>query len=215
MSQPDRTCRNCPPCSSRDSTIIARVSAEQIVTSSPFCSDASDQRLGVSPDATYGLAQCQRCQLAFASAVPSDESLKRLYGAEHVTRNAVRVFARPGRAAYAFRALSRLLEAIATRTELNQQGATDHRIGTLDVGCAYGVGSTGLIGQHYPYDVTGMEWSRSTRNYLARNGMAPYRTVEDIPAGTVSDGIPLSDLLEHLPDPVDLVRCLGIIPSCT
>lgn len=211
MSRPHETNRDCPLCGSDDSTIIARISAEQIVTSSPYYDDTSYQRLGVSPNTTYGLSQCQRCNFAFASSVPSDEFLEKLYGSENATGTAVRIFARPGRAASAFRALSRLLEAIATRTELDQQGAAEHRIGILDVGCAYGVGSTGLIRQHYPYDVTGVEWSQSTRDYLSSQGMATYRTVEDIPAGTFFDGILLNDLLEHLPDPVDFVRKLRAV----
>lgn len=208
MTHTNEASRACPLCGGDNTPIIARIRADQIIRSSPYYDDSSYERLGVSPSATYGISQCRECDFVFASQVPSDEFLERLYGGEGAIESAVRIFARPGRAAYAFRALSRLLQAIAARTNVDGKGVAEHPIKILDVGCAYGVGSLGLIHCHYPYEVAGVEWSKSTRDYLSSQGMAAYSSLDDVAAGTVFDGILLNDILEHVPNPVDVVTKL-------
>ncbi|MFT5447956.1 MAG: SAM-dependent methyltransferase [Gammaproteobacteria bacterium] len=212
MSDVDNATRACPLCGNENARTIATMRAEQIVNSSPYYSDSSYDRLLVEAHDRFGVSQCQRCDFAFASNVPSDDFLSRLYGG-HGNSNSdleasVGVFARPDRAAYAFRALSRLLQVIAQTTTVDSMGATNGPIRILDVGCAYAVGSLGLIQHHYPYEVVGVEVSEATRNYLANQGMTSYAQLCDVPPDTVFDGILLNDVLEHVATPLDFVRQL-------
>jgi len=195
----------CPLCDKKSFRILVKVSAQQIVESSPFYNEASYKRLRVSPSSLFGVSQCDACGFVFSSDIPSDEFLERLYGESGNIKKSVEVFARPQRAAYAFRALSILLSALAKQETISKTGVISDKLKILDVGCAFGVGSLGLAQNFYPYDISGVEWSDSTRNYLSDQGMTVYRSLDDIRKGTQFDGILLNDILEHIPDPLQFI----------
>ena len=113
---------------------------------------------------------------------------------------------RPGRAAHAFQSLSLLLSALAQRVELDARGCVARPLRLLDVGCAYAVGSLGLVHRYYPYELTGVEWSAATRQYLQSQGANVYPSLESIPEGELFDAVILNDVLEHVPDPLAFLR---------
>lgn len=213
MNDARNATRACPLCGNDAVQIIATIRADQIVNSSPYYDDSSYDRLGVSADQKFGVTQCRPCDFAFTSSIPPDEILHGLYGSDDDLENSVKVFSRPARAAYAFRALSRLLQVIAERTFVDDKGVTDRPIRILDVGCACGVGSLGLVHRHYPYEVVGIEVSEPTRTYLAEQGMTVYKRLDDVPPSMVFDGILLNDVLEHVPNPLDFVSKLPVLSS--
>ena len=200
--------RSCPLCGKRNANIIARMSARQIIESSAYYGNDSYQKLGVNGENKYGISRCSDCSFVFSSETPSEVFLDKLYSGGEKIDESVRIFARPERAAYAFGAMSRLLNAISTRCVPDEKGVPAEAIRILDVGCAFGVASLGLTRNHYPYEVFGIEWSQSTRDYLSEQGMRAFRTLNEIPPSTIFDGILLNDVLEHLPDPVTFVKQL-------
>lgn len=203
-----RSSRACPLCAGNNITILADIRSDQIVESSPYYDDSSYIHLGVRPDCKFGISRCIDCRFVFSSQVPDDAFLEKLYGETQALEKSVAIFARPERAAYAFGALSRLLSAMSMRCNMNEQGMLARSLRILDIGCAFGVGSLGLARRYYPYDVTGIEWSQTTRDYLTSQGMAVYRSVYDLPTESSFDGILLNDVLEHLPDPVCFMKQL-------
>ncbi len=205
MNQPVQS-RNCPLCDSLNWKIVASGQAEQIINASEYYDDSAYDRLGISPQPPFSLSKCQDCQFVYASQVPADSFLQRLYASSSCLEKSVATFARPSRAAFAFNSLSTLLTAIATK-------ASDHeglgkKIRILDVGCAYGVGSLGLARTHYPYEVVGVELSDLARTYIAREGMQAFRTLGDLNNAEPFDGILLNDILEHVADPLGFVSDL-------
>ncbi len=196
------TSRNCPLCASSNWEIIVRGHAEQIIRSSPYYDQSSYSRLGIVPTTAFTLSRCRNCRFVYASHVPSGEFLDRLYSDQGNLEESIRVFSRPRRAAYAFRSLSTLLSQIANRRETDDRGVVDRPVRILDIGCAYGVGTLGLIQPHYPYEVVGVETSNLAREYVSELGMMSFRSLEELHGVEPFDGILLNDVLEHIPDPV-------------
>lgn len=206
------TSRNCPLCASNNWEIIARGHAEQIIRASPYYDQSSFTRLGIDPTTAFTLSRCRNCRFVYSSHVPSGEFLDRLYSGHGNIEESVRVFSRPGRAAYAFKSLSILLREIANQHESDDRGVVDRPVRILDVGCAYGVGTLGLIHPHYPYEVVGVEWSNLARQYVSELGMKSFRSLNELDDVEPFDGILLNDVLEHIPDPVmfmNLVKTLA------
>ncbi len=201
----DQYCRTCPLCGSDDASTVVSIYASQIIASSPYYDDSSYARLNIQPQAKFGISRCNDCTFTFASAKPSDEFLEKLYGDVDEIERSVKVYARPARAAYAFNALSRLLNAISRRFPTNAPGMPDDNVRILDVGCAFGAASLGLTLPYYPYEISGVELAKSTRAYLSKQGMKAYRSLEEIPDGSSFDGILLNDVLEHIADPVPFI----------
>lgn len=198
--------RPCPLCQSDSYTLVARGSAGQVIQSSPHYGQAACARLGIDPAAPFALAECDRCRFVYASEVPSDEFLARLYSAAGALSGSIRIFARPHRTAFGFHAVSTLLARIAQQTKSDNRGVTDRSVRILDVGCAFGVGSLGLCRANYPYEVVGVELSPAIREYLSREGMQAVSSLEELAGAPPFDGVLLSDVLEHLPDPVDVLK---------
>ena len=198
--------RPCPLCGSPAVEVIADITAQQIVESTPFYGEGQCERLGVSPADRYGISWCQDCSFGFTSELPSDDFLAKLYGIGYPPAEAVPVFARPARAAYSFHSLSLLLSALAAKAEVDSRGCLSRPLRILDVGCAYAVGSLGLVHRHYPYELTGVEWAESTRAYLRSEGANVYPSLENIPEGECFDAVILNDVLEHVPDPLAFLR---------
>jgi len=175
--------RPCPLCGSPAVEVIAEITAQQILESTPFYGEGQCERLGVSPADRYGISWCHDCSFGFTSELPSDDFLAKLYGIGYPPAEAVPVFARPARAAYSFHSLSLLLSALAAKVEVDSRGCLSRPLRILDVGCAYAVGSLGLVHRHYPYELPGVEWAESTRAYLRSEGANVYPSLESIPEG--------------------------------
>lgn len=201
--------RECPLCASSNVHIVARMSAQQIIHSSAYYDDSWYARLQVEPESTFGIAKCDDCCFVFSSQVPSESFLDQIYGYSPSLESSVATFARPARAAFAYRSLAELLDTIGAHAQQDGRGVVANKIKILDVGCAFGVGSLGLAVQHYPYEVSGVEWSQATRDYLAEQGMRTYKTLDEIDSSLYFDGIILNDVLEHVADPVSFVKKLA------
>ena len=200
--------RNCPLCDSSNWNIAANGQAQQIINASEYYNDSDYSRLNITPATKFSLSRCNDCQFVYASQVPSDSFLQKLYTGDGSLEKSVETFARPSRAAFAFNSLSTLLTAIASKARSDKQGKVSKKIRILDVGCAYGVGSLGLAREHYPYEVVGVELSELARNYIAKEGMSAFRSLDDLSNEKPFDGILLNDVLEHVSDPVSFVSDL-------
>ena len=193
--------RNCPLCASTQSQQLATMDAQQIIQSNTYYDDSLYTKLNIKPNDSFSISQCTTCQFVFSSSIPSQAFLSSLYETND-TAGEARIFARPDRAAFLFKSLSTLLTTMARLQPSQHQ----KKLRILDIGCAYGVGSLGLAMQHYPYEISGVELSESTRNYLEQQGMTTYRTTEDIPSNQSFDGILLNDILEHIPEPLNFLE---------
>ena len=94
------------------------------------------RRLSVQSDEEFAVVQCRDCDFVFSSDVPSDQFLTALYEPGDL-QDAIKLFARPERASYAYDSLARLLSAIALRCESTTAAVSKHSIRILDVGCAF------------------------------------------------------------------------------
>lgn len=201
--------RSCPLCNSNHTLQIAQMSAEQIVNSSAYYDESWYARLDVKPNSAFGLSKCQRCDFIYSSSVPSDSFLDKIYSPSNSIESSIATFARPARAAYAFASLSTLLDAISARSAQDKRGVVIQKTKILDVGCAFGVASLGLALEHYPYEISGVEWGHSTREYLSKQGMHTYKQLDEIDSSLRFDGIILNDVLEHVPEPAAFLRQLA------
>ena len=205
----DNSSRECPTCNSSNTTVVAQMSAQQIINSSPYYDESWYERLQVKPESLFGVSKCDDCQFVFSSQVPDDEFLDKIYGSSDSLDSGIAVFARPARAAFAYHSYATLLDAIAEHMQKDDRGVVSEKVKILDIGCAFGTGSLGLAVEGYPYEVFGVEWSQATRDYLAKQGMHTYKTLDDVDSTLKFDGIILNDVLEHVPDPVAFVSKLA------
>lgn len=201
--------RECPLCNSSNTGIAAQMSAQQIINSSSYYDESWYERLAVEPESTFGISKCNHCDFVFSSQVPNDEFLNQIYGDSDSLESSIAIFARPQRAAFVYRSLAMLLDAISLNLQQDERGVVADKIKILDVGCAFGTGSLGLAASHYPYEVSGVEWSQTTRDYLAEQGMRTYKTLDEIESSQRYDGIILNDVLEHVAAPATFISKLA------
>ena len=195
-------------CQSEKSSIFVTIRAKQIIDSNPYYDQNSYAKLEIDPDQGFGISRCAACDFVFASQVPEERFLEVLYGTGENIDEAIKVFARPQRAASTYLAISNLLSAVDARINRDEKHVPDKPVRILDVGCAFAVGSLGLAAQHYPYQISGVEISDMARGYLGQHGISTYKSIENLPEGIRFDGVLLNDVLEHVPDPVGFITKL-------
>lgn len=146
---------------------------------------------------TYAIVQCVQCSLISLQPQPSDTTLARVYDARYYTPHAALPFGRLFDRLFTLwrRRRMRLL------TRIKPQGTV------LDIGC----GAGGLVRELLTagYDARGMDTARALANILPAD-LRPRITLAELdachyPAGNF-DIIMLSDVLEHVRNPRELLR---------
>jgi len=192
--------RACPLCGKDRPEPLATIRAAAICAgNSTYASDALDL-LRVSPTDAYSFVRCSACGFLYAQHAPDGEFLKHLYERVISVPLARMESQRPRWVAHQLGLAQKLLERLGDRDEVR----------ILDYGCGYGSIVRALqspaiscVGYEYSEAVAGAGRAAgldivTDRNALAERG--PF------------DGIILSDVLEHLEEPLaTLAECAALL----
>jgi 2-polyprenyl-3-methyl-5-hydroxy-6-metoxy-1,4-benzoquinol methylase len=209
LGQPDRL-RPCPACGTRTNTALQILTMERVIEQTPYYSEEFFATLGIGIDDQFELVQCPSCGLAYIGNPPSDDVLDRLYSVDDTSLHEhVSVFARPERMANQLQVYARLLHAVARRVDVDAKGVPLTPVEILDFGAAIGAGILAVARQGFPYRTYAVESSPSVLGFLTANGVNAHPDLKNFPEGQRFDAIILNDVLEHVRDPVGLLRVLG------
>jgi 2-polyprenyl-3-methyl-5-hydroxy-6-metoxy-1,4-benzoquinol methylase len=182
----------------------------RIVEESPYYSMSFFESLGVGLDEAYWLMECRSCGLVFIGNPASDEVLQKLYAveseglAEHLA-----VFARPARLANQLNVYSRVLGALAERVSRDKRGVPLNTVEILDFGAGIGAGLLSIARKGFPFRAFAVESSPTVIDFLGANGVVACSGINEFGEGQRFDAIVLNDVLEHVKEPVSLLRELS------
>jgi SAM-dependent methyltransferase len=187
--------RACPLCGATRADVLAELAANDVVSgNSTYRSDALS-RLGISPEQRSPIVRCAVCGFVFAGWLPDGEFLRILYDDVIDARAAESESQSPAWVAHQLRLASSLLDRI---------GRDRERARILDYGCGYGTIVGALQGPNVA--CVGFEPAAGPREAVRRRGLTAHATLDEVDG--LFDGIVLSDVLEHVPDPrTTLLEC--------
>jgi 2-polyprenyl-3-methyl-5-hydroxy-6-metoxy-1,4-benzoquinol methylase len=159
------------------------VASEVVAGNSTYRADGV-QRLGIAAESRYPIVRCTNCGFVFAGQLPEEKFLRSLYDDVIDPEAARRESQSPPWVAHQLRLASLLLE---------RAGREKGTVRILDYGCGYGAIVRALQGP--AIECVGVEPSPSARE--AAEASASLDEIE----GSF-DGLILSDVLEHLPEPL-------------
>lgn len=185
--------RACPLCGSADRRKLADIRAAEVVRlNSTYRPDALT-RLDVANAASYPLVQCKACGFVYAGLLPDPAFLQVLYDDVIDAGAAARESQSPSWVGHQLRIAALLLERL---------GRDKAAVRLLDFGCGYGTIVRALRGP--AIETVGIEPGQGPLDALRREGLPAFPTLADVDG--LFDGVILSDVLEHLAEPLPILR---------
>lgn len=181
-----RVSRPCPMCNSAESTSAGAMAASRIIDSNPTYRPDAASLLGVEPSSLHGFSRCTACGFLFASQVPASAFLARLYSEVIDPRL---VASRTGAASWTGHQL-RLAGGLLQRLDANP-------LRILDYGCGDGVVVRALR-------AAGIECF-GYEPFMRGKEESIFDSLRAVEAAVPFEAILLSDVLEHVPDPRQLL----------
>jgi 2-polyprenyl-3-methyl-5-hydroxy-6-metoxy-1,4-benzoquinol methylase len=194
----------CPVCKKNDSERLYKipyVSDEMLhYLRSFYDPQGGIKDLTIFNDVNYELLHCHNCDLIFQKNIPSDKLMMLLYEEyidPGIKRNEIKNSNK-----YSldyFKGNAAEIECLIEKSKLPPAD-----IKFLDYGMGWGL--FGNMAKAYGCDVYGTELSQSRKEYAESNGI---KVVQNIDLSMIKfDIINLSDVLEHIEDPLELVEYL-------
>jgi SAM-dependent methyltransferase len=183
--------RACPQCGAREASVLASMDAATVVRGNDTYSPRALEILGLRGDERYSFVRCSTCGFVFARELPDATFLARLYGEVIDPATTGYTSATPAWIAHQLELAAKLVKHATGQTRA---------VRMLDYGCGDGTVVAALNAAGIPCDgfephprsivETARAHVRQTRDALR----APY------------DAILLSDVIEHLPDPIAILH---------
>ena len=190
--------RPCPGCESDQSRVVATLTARQIIVGNGTYSPDSLDILQVQGDDRFAFAECAGCGFLFAAEEPSASFLTALYARAIDGERARNESQRPQWVAHQFQLAAPLLARFSTPVTI------------LDYGCGYGTLLRALSGP--AVRSIGFEPSETVVRNLVAQGLDASSDLESVRRRGPYDGIILSDVLEHVPRPRQVLEdCHGML----
>ena len=190
--------RACPSCESNKSRVVATLTARQIVDGNTTYRPDSLDILQVRAGDPFAFAECNDCGFLFAAEEPSESFLTALYTRVIDGERARKESQRPQWVAHQLALAARLLAKFADPVTV------------LDYGCGYGTLLRALRGP--AVRSVGFEPSETVVLDLVAQGLDASADLESIRRRGPYDGIILSDVLEHVPRPRQVLEdCHGML----
>lgn len=190
--------RMCPMCNSSSVDLLLSLTYNEFISVNPGYDMMAIDKMGFSQEDKFNIVQCQHCQFQYTATLLVDHLLSYLY--EHAIdhdKSRAKIFI-PSRSFLLQQQWSRLLELILS----DQSEKLDLRI--LDYGCGWGnfleiARAPGINCFGYELDRVKIEWARQ-RNLII------FDDEKEIVAQAPYDLIYCNQVLEHVPNPVQVVQ---------
>jgi trans-aconitate methyltransferase/rubredoxin len=181
--------RSCPACGADRAQTVGTITAGQVVAgNSTYHSDALTL-LGIESSAPYDFVSCDLCRFVYVRELPAPGFLRLLYEEVIVPERAAFESQSPGWVAHQLRLGALLVERLASAPLVH----------LLDFGCGYGTLVRAFRGPRI--FCKGYEPAHAVVNALVGQGLDITTSMADIEAAAPFDGVILSDVLEHVPEP--------------
>lgn len=191
-----RIVRSCPLCDKSGRRILGQVPAARFCAVNSTYREDFSKILGISQDTSFPIAECTDCGFVYAGIVPPQEFLNRVYD-EVIDPDAGRFESlSPSWVAHQLR-----LGALMLGELVDVFG--DERFSVLDFGCGYGTLLQALPSPRV--ECIGFESSQRCLSYLRDRGVPVSGRLEEVRERGPYHGIILSDVLEHVPAPRELL----------
>jgi 2-polyprenyl-3-methyl-5-hydroxy-6-metoxy-1,4-benzoquinol methylase len=190
--------RPCPACAATSPRIAGSMTAAQVVAGNDTYADDALELLGIRGEERYHFAACERCGFLYALDLPDEPFLHQLY-ARVIRGDRARVESQsPSWVSHQLALAARLLSRLGTSVTV------------LDYGCGYGTIVRAL--QSPSIQCVGFEPSPTVLAALQQEGLDATGDLAAITARAPFDGIVLSDVLEHVPEPREVLSfCAGLL----
>jgi 2-polyprenyl-3-methyl-5-hydroxy-6-metoxy-1,4-benzoquinol methylase len=187
------TNRACPQCDAADARVLIALSAGEMVTGNTTYQPDALKHLGLNATQSFPIGMCQRCGFVYSLVAPSDEFLEALYNQAINPELAAGESQSTSWVAHQIGLASGLLERVGNR-----------RVSILDYGCGHGTVLGALRGPNIKS--VGYEIGANAASYAAARGFDVRTSLEGVRMDAPYDGILLSDVLEHVLQPRDVLR---------
>ena len=181
--------RACPACSADRPRTVVSLSARQIVSGNPTYRSGALQLLGIRDDDVFPIVSCAACDFVYAQRLPDDAFLRAVYDDVIDEAKARAESQSPSWTAHQLRLASLLVGQIAGEGVIR----------VLDYGCGYGVIVRAL--RTPAIHCIGYETGSGPLSFARAESLPVTGSLEEVRAAAPFDGIILSDVLEHVPDP--------------
>jgi SAM-dependent methyltransferase len=192
--------RECPACGDARQeqllTLPARLFCEANAT---YRRDYS-KTLRVDPGETFPVVTCVRCRFVFAGLLPEQTFLDDLYEEVIDPEIGFRESTALTWTSHLLNLGSRLLDVLARKS-------LEGRARVLDFGCGYGTLLKAIEGPRVT--AFGFETSPRRVRYMRGLGLTVLETLEAVQRQAPFDAVVLSDVLEHVPDPMGTLRAVN------
>lgn len=183
--------RLCPLCNDGSARFAGSITAEQIVAANETYRRDAAEILGIAPSTPFSFSRCNACDFLFVTDRPDASFLNRVYCAVIDPVIAREESNRPFWTGHQLRLAGGILERCASRGPR----ILDYGCGDATVVRALNAAGTSCFGFD-PY-------ARPSHEEL---GEMIFRSFEAVAADAPFDGVLLSDVLEHVPEPLELLR---------
>jgi hypothetical protein len=202
LNSPPMQPRRCPLCGSNEHDTVVELEADAFCRTNWTYSRDFRTMLGIAEPAVFPVVRCKRCAMIFALLLPDDEFLTALY--DRVIQKAECVAGSENRPGYA-----RRLRYVA---ELLELAPPADPLRALDYGS--GLGVTLRILRACGVEPTGFDPSALRGDYVREHDLTIAG--DRAALGGIFSIVVLDNVLEHLPDPVQIVEWLrGITAAGT
>lgn len=192
--------RSCPACGATRARTAGTITAGRVIEGNVTYHADALALLGIESSEEYGFSICGVCGFLYAAELPAPDFLRIVYEQVIDSERAAFESQSPAWVAHQLRLGALLAEKLA-----NVQVAH-----VLDFGCGYGTIVRAFRGPRV--FCKGYEPSVTVVNALASQGLDVTTSMAEVEAAAPFDGVILSDVLEHVPDPLQvLATCRSLL----
>lgn len=189
--------RTCPLCGSENREKLFEISAKTFCDINPTYSRQYTEILDIDENMSFPIVSCSECDFIYAEQLLSPQGLGLVYEQIIDPQLGLSYAARPSWVGHQLKMAGMLLR------ELSLVFPDTEKLKILDFGCGQGTILKAMNGLHIK--CIGFETSEREVNHLNSLGLPTVKSLDEIRAAKPFHAVILSDVLEHIPEPREIL----------